>query len=885
MWHYFLRNLLVCALVFIPCKSFALDDFGVLQEDTSIEECGEVADLASLVCKEVPLEQLESRSRGYAYGREDKVHSYSHRRKGDEASRKSMKPHFESGNQVQSPSSIFFRTDIGAGFLYFKGVRGNFAGVPSALYVSQPGNAPYKGSLTYNRTPAFEYMAGYRFLSYFKAAVAYLHQGNVTVQTKQIPAGTPNVASNVNFAQLSSNLSLDAVLFKLYVESPWPLFWRSIMTNAYLGSGVGIGWQSWTNTKINRVTVNTNYFGKAQPIRQQVGATTVWVIDAGIRMQGASDESTFSVLTGCKFNVWGQARNIGDFSKQGSYKYGLFTPFRIKTIYQWAPYLGVQWNFPTNVKSTCKWRLDDKLNPMTAQMNVGVGMLYFKKARANLVSRPPQNGNAADAWQTARLDTNELSYNRTPLFEYLVQHQFNRFFQLGVSYQNQAGIAVQTQALGTSAQNTFVGDYAQLVSSLSLDALMVKGYVKMPIFSRDCRVNLSPYFGFGAGPGWQTWNNTALTLIGFSSTAGTGLQGGFMPLKQQISANVVFNLDFGAQLTHRNNNSFLSIVGGCKYNFWGQARNIGKITKQGSLPYGLNAPFIIKNIYQWAPYLGVQWNFPNHAYSKKPYYLDGRSPNTLKPYWIPIGIVQASKSLFTQFNVGIGFLYFNRARGNLMVNPEVSNFNVAVDVPLKGRLSYNRTPLFEYQLGYRLFSSLKVALSYQHQGNIAVSSKFIEGGAGTGTFQSQRSGFSSDLVLDGILAKVYYELPKAMVWRSLVTSPYFAVGLGTGWQTWKRIQINQTLTSGGYFNEFEVPLRQKVSANVIFMWDAGVRMQSPYPNSGFSTTLGLKFNLWGQARNMGKMSQQLTPTYGLGKPVRVASVYQWAPYVGVQWNF
>lgn len=882
MWHYLFRNLVFLSLIFSPALSFA----SLSPDEVSKEEFEEVTDLSTLIVNQSHLDQLEARSSGYTYSREDKVYSYSHKKKGDDVSRRSWTPHFEHSNEIESPSAIFFRADIGLGLLYFSGLRGNLAGVPAVLYRSQNTNAPIKSRLSYNRTPLFEYSLGYRFCSNFKTGISYLHQSNVTVQTKLINARAPSsVASNVNFDQLTSNLSLDAILVKFYVESPWPLFWRNVMTNFYLGTGVGMGWQTWSSNKINRVTVNTNYWGKAQPIRQKISTSVVWSFDSGFRLQKASVESNFSFLAGCKFNLWGQARNLGQLSQQGSYKYGFFQPFRVKTVYQWAPYMGVQWSFPTDVKSICKWRFDDAFNPLSAQVNVGVGMLYFKKVRGNLIPRPNQNGTSSNGWQTARVNSDSLTYNRTPLFEYLVQHQFNQYFQLGVSFQNQANISVQTKATPTRAATNFVGNYALLVSNLNLDALMVKGYARFPLFDRETRYNLSPYFGFGFGAGWQTWNSTAVSLIGFAAGSSTGLQGGYLPLKQKITSNFVFNLDFGAQLSHRNAESFLSILAGCKYNFWGQTRNIGKLQQQSSLPIGLNAPFIVKNIYQWAPYMGVQWNFPNHYVSKKPYFLDGKNPRTWKPYWVNILTIQKPKSLFTQFNVGIGFLYFNRMRGNLMVAPPSSNFNVATNLPIKGSLSYNRTPLYDYQIGFRLNSSLKVAVSYQHQGNISVGSKFLSGQVSSGTFRSQRTQFSSDLVLDGVLLKVYYELPKGMVWRNLVSSPYFALGIGPSWQTWKRATINQTLTSGGFFNEFEISLRQKVSTNVAFMWDFGIRMQSPYPDSGFSTTLGLKFNLWGQAKEMGRMSQQLSPKYGLWDPVKIASIYQWAPYVGVQWNF
>ncbi len=55
---------------------------------------------------------------------------------------------------------------------------------------------------------------------------------------------------------------------------------------------------------------------------------------------------TFSVLLGCKFNYWGQARNMGANKHMLDYVVsGLAHPIGIKSIYQFAPYLGFELDF------------------------------------------------------------------------------------------------------------------------------------------------------------------------------------------------------------------------------------------------------------------------------------------------------------------------------------------------------------------------------------------------------------------------------------------------------------------------------------------------------------------------------------------------------------
>ena len=141
---------------------------------------------------------------------------------------------------------------------------------------------------------------------------------------------------------------------------------------------------------------------------------------------------------------------------------------------------------------------------------------------------------------------------------------------------------------------------------------------------------------------------------------------------------------------------------------------------------------------------------------------------------------QGKKNLFFQTNIGVGFLYFSGIRGNLMGKP-VINFdptNYWRDVPFKGRLSYNRTPLFEYLIGYRINNSIKFALSYQHQAGITIQSKALSTYPnGASTNKSEMAQFISNLSLDALLAKVYFELPYSLIFKNLATSPYLALGL------------------------------------------------------------------------------------------------------------
>jgi len=329
-----------------------------------------------------------------------------------------------------------------------------------------------------------------------------------------------------------------------------------------------------------------------------------------------------------------------------------------------------------------------------------------------------------------------------------------------------------------------------------------------------------------------------------------------------------------------------SVAMGCKYNQWGQARSIGKISQQGAHKIALTQPVRIRTVYQFSPYLGVQWNFSTKQLSSSSYKLKGKGPNVWIPYWASSRAFQCPTNIWVQFNTGVGFLYLAGIKGNLMGQP-VLNFSPSSswrNVPLKHRFSYNRTPLFEYLLGYQFNAFLKLAFSYQHQSGITIQSKALSAYHQPNAFGSDFVQFTSNLSLDALLAKVYFELPFAMIWKSLSTNPYLAVGIGPGWQSWTKIEVDYMRGSTS-INLEPLPLRQKISANAVWMVDMGLRLQSAYPNSHFSVLLGCKYNQWGQARNMGKMSQQGAHKLALGHPLRIKTVYQFAPYLGVQWNF
>lgn len=264
--------------------------------------------------------------------------------------------------------------------------------------------------------------------------------------------------------------------------------------------------------------------------------------------------------------------------------------------------------------------------------------------------------------------------------------------------------------------------------------------------------------------------------------------------------------------------------------------------------------------------------------------------NSWKPFWIMNRYIEPTRSYFFSTDLGCGFLYFSNVTANLQdtsaaaigfVGPNNSTGN------LQGKVGYNRTPVIETMLGVKVWNWFGFALSYLHQGGINIqTNRQYYGPVING---SNVVGFvlKANLALDAILAKVYFNLPGSVVFKTVAYNPYLGVAAGPGWQTWSHIVDNSNLDNdAAQLGQDNQIFKQKISANAVWMIDLGVKLRSVLPNLGFSVKLGTKFVGWGQARNIGLASQQKnTVTYGLLTPFKVQFVYSFAPYMGIQWNF
>ena len=812
------------------------------------------------------------------------------------------KPFFNSIKPYQFKKSGFFETNIGVGFLYFSGVEGNLSGQP-AIDIRPWLYTPLKGKLTYNKTPVYEFSLGYQFNDWFKLALSYQHQGCVTVQSKMLHSLNPSAAiqSTNELSQFQSQLALDTILAKFKFELPYGMVFRRIVTNPYLAVAVGPGWQTWNRIVVERQFQGPVFMSEPQFLRQKISANAVWMLDAGFKMKAACPDSIISIVLGCKYTAWGQARSMGKITQQDTYKKGLIHPIHIKNVYSFSPYIGLQWSFETCIENSRPIVLKNHdlqtsnklffadIRPTRAlsgtmfAVNVGPGFLYYSGIKGNLFGQPSTN---FGTWGSVKLE-DKITYNKTPLFEALWLYQINPWVKTGLSFQNQSGVVFQTKILNAQslAGEGNSNDYSQFQSNLSLNSVMLKAYFQLPFGMIFKSIATTPYFAVGVGPGWQTWSRVHVNRFDDDTV---GYNADPQPIHQKISANAVWMLDAGFQVKSLNRHNSFSMMLGCKFNDWGQARNIGKLSQQDNLRKGLVHPFRIKMVYSFAPYIGVQWFFPVKYNACKPYMINGRSISSKKPFYTLAGNIQSPSNMIAQFNIGVGFLYFSSVAGALTGQPSTSYTNYG-PVPLENSMTYNRTPLYEYLLGYRFNNLFSLALAYQHQAGIVFQTRTLNAYASpvAPSAGAQKSQLSSNVNLDALTLKMQLELPWAFIWKTIASTPYFAAGVGPGWQTWSNIDCNR-MFDDNVFSEFVAEpqsLRQKISANAVWLLDAGLRFQGAEPTTEFSFLLGCKFIGWGQARSIGKVSQQDGIREGLADPFRIRMVYSFAPYLGMQWNF
>ncbi len=530
---------------------------------------------------------------------------------------------------------------------------------------------------------------------------------------------------------------------------------------------------------------------------------------------------------------------------------------------QWMPYFNWVGDFQKN-------------EAVFAELNIGIGFLYFIDVKGNLGNQPATIFSMIGSTP----DKRDLSYSKTPIFEYIVGYRFNQWMKAAISYQNQSNIYLQTRTL-LSSQGTDPNARLQFGSDIQLNSLMGKYYFELPWHMIIKKLAFSLYGAGGVGVSWQTWSNIVDRISQTQNPlfAGPDFIGTDIPYRQKSIANVAAMIDAGFRIYSLKRAPNFSMTLGCKYIYWGQTRNLGKLEQQANFKRGLIKPFSIKTVYSFAPYLGLDWNFP----VTKGYVINSKSAHSDHIFFTSPKSVYKQPCVTAQVNIGPNFLFFSKLRGDLAGLPQALLFGSGPSIPLNRRLSYTKSPLIEYVLGYRVSRWLEMGISYQYQNETMLISRWLPG-SGPRAIASSLNQFKSYLNLNAIMAKFSFDLLSGVI-NSMAFTPFISAGVGPSWQSWTDIKIERTGVFTGNYNNNFIYLRDAIIANASWMADAGIKVRNATPDFLFSFVAGCKYNQWGQVRNIGKVSQQNGASMGLFKPITAKIMYSFTPYLGMQWDF
>lgn len=259
------------------------------------------------------------------------------------------------------------------------------------------------------------------------------------------------------------------------------------------------------------------------------------------------------------------------------------------------------------------------------------------------------------------------------------------------------------------------------------------------------------------------------------------------------------------------------------------------------------------------------------------------SNKTPTVYFTSIKNIQSPTGVYCDFNIGVGFLYFSKLRGNLSPIPpsSFSNFSGA-NFGNTQKFSYNKTPLFEGMISARMTPWLKGGLSFYGQSNVAIES--FGGAALTSSGNTVWSIYRSNLQLYALMFKIFVESPAPLIVGSWAINSYFGMGVGPGWQSWTNNQIYEMAIVNSNYTSSILSLNNKFSANAVWTADAGIWLQPATDQVTMMIKIGCKFTDWGQMRQVGSMKDQSVKV-GPFKPIQARVVYSFAPYIGVRWCF
>lgn len=274
---------------------------------------------------------------------------------------------------------------------------------------------------------------------------------------------------------------------------------------------------------------------------------------------------------------------------------------------------------------------------------------------------------------------------------------------------------------------------------------------------------------------------------------------------------------------------------------------------------------------------------------------------------------------YVETQYGLGFLYFAGVEGNFVPLPklfytDINAFNLAAagtpesNLPIRGRIEYNRTVLWGADFGFRLTNWMYFAATFLTQQGVHIRTRPFQRAYAkeNDDLALFNSNFEANLDLYSVGGKLIFMWPNMIKLNSWAMSLYFGGSAAGGWQSWTNVTGVQT-----YFRENQegsadmtnanISFRAKYFPNFAYTGDAGLKFKPTNIFAKTSIKLGCKFLSWGSARGLGYQRDQFdvigdpgNTNFGNGnqvntfyyfKPLKIQTLYSWAPYFSFNWEF
>gem|GEM_PF-3580321 len=268
---------------------------------------------------------------------------------------------------------------------------------------------------------------------------------------------------------------------------------------------------------------------------------------------------------------------------------------------------------------------------------------------------------------------------------------------------------------------------------------------------------------------------------------------------------------------------------------------------------------------------------------------NNRGKNSVTARGVPLPRARLS----LDFHGGASFLYFTKYQGNLLLEPPTffsETYSGDQSVPVKGRVRYDVTPLYEMDAIFNFVKWLGFGVYAQsNQGTVIRTKSLLSNTLSDGLSSNTRnwSEFKSTLDLNAVGGKLVFNFQNLVRFKTWCLGVYLGAGAGIGFQTWKDNTGSIVSEAGNArdASQFTSTWNTRYMTNLGYTGDVAISFKSRNPYTMMTRLkFGCKFIGWGHTSSLGKAQ---TPGHAIGywKPISFQNIFAVVPYMGFSWSF